>query len=232
MIRSSLEVSIVPDPVITATSPRGGEPEDHARRLPDPVDIGPEEQERLLALARIAVSVAAGALPAGRLEAELKRAPLPEGRAAAFVTLEERGKLRGCMGVLDPETPAWASVVQAAGWAARDDPRFPSLGVDELAAVRIEISILGPLVALEDPLGYRLGTDGVIVRRHGRRGLLLPEVADMRGMDRVAMLETCCRKAGLPAGAWRDTESEVLAFRTARFGGPALLGPARERSPG
>jgi AmmeMemoRadiSam system protein A len=227
MIRSSLEVLAMPDPLITATSPQGSTPEDGGRRLPDAVDIGPAEQDRLLALARAAVSVAAGALPAGSLEAELNREPLPDRRAAAFVTLEEHGELRGCMGAMDPETPAWASVVQAARWAARDDPRFPPLDPRDLPAIEIEISILGPLVLLEDPLSWRLGIDGVVVRRSGRRGLLLPEVAGMRGMDRTTMLDTCCRKAGLPAGAWRQAGSEVLAFRTRRFGGAALIGAAR-----
>jgi AmmeMemoRadiSam system protein A len=217
----------MPDPIVTApsgTAPSGG---DGARgtgasALPDPVDIGPVEQDRLLALARVAASIAAGALPGARLKAELEREPLPERRAAAFVTLEKRGELRGCMGLMDPETPAWESVVEASRWAALDDPRFPSLDPGELPLIEIEISILGPLVHLEDPLSFRLGTDGVVVRRGGRRGLLLPEVAGMRGMDRIGMLDTCCRKAGLPAAAWRDRASEVWAFRTCRFGGPAV----------
>jgi hypothetical protein len=160
IILSSLEALNMPDPVVTApsgTAPPGG---DSARgagasALPDPVDIGPVEQDRLLALARVAVSVAAGALPAARLEAELEREPLPERRAAAFVTLEKRGELRGCMGLMDPETPAWESVVEASRWAALDDPRFPSLDSGELPLVEIEISILGPLVRLEDPLSFR-----------------------------------------------------------------------------
>ena len=212
----------MPDSVNTGTPRRSNVAKEGAARLPEPVDLGPAEQERLLALARVTVSVAAGSLPAGSLESELHREPLPERHAAAFVTLEEQGELRGCMGVMDPEAPAWASVVQAARWAARDDPRFPPVEASELHAIEIEISILGPLVRLEDPLAFRLGTDGVVVRRNGRRGLLLPEVAGMHGMDRAAMLDTCCRKAGLPVGAWREAGSEVFAFRTRRFGGPAV----------
>jgi AmmeMemoRadiSam system protein A len=207
-------------------------PDPIAVEPPASVDLDSSEEARLLELACLAVAVAADARPAGDLDAALTREPLPDRRAAAFVTLEERGELRGCMGVLDAESPAWASVVQAAGWAARDDPRFPSLDAGELPSIRIEISILGPLVRLVDPLAWRLGTDGVVVRRGGRRGLLLPEVADMRGMDRIAMLETCCRKAGLPAGAWRERGSEVWAFRTRRFGGPAVADRARSGPPG
>jgi AMMECR1 domain-containing protein len=64
--------------------------------------------------------------------------------------------------------------------------------------------------------------DGIVVERGGRRGLLLPEVAPMQGMDRTAMLDTACRKAGMPAGAWRDRATTLFAFRTDRFGGPVL----------
>ncbi len=216
----------MPDPVVIASSRRDSAVGERVARLPAPVDLAPAEEDRLLALARMAVSVAAGARPAGDLETELGRAPLPERRAAAFVTLEERGRLRGCMGLMDPETPAWESVTRAAGWAARDDPRFPALRCADLDAIDIGISILGPLVRLDEPLAFRLGFDGVVVSRNGRRGLLLPEVAGMHGMDREAMLDTCCRKAGLPPGTWRRAGSETWAFRTRRFGGAAVVGPA------
>ncbi len=211
-------------PNLTGSSLHGGSAASVSARLPRAVDVNPAEQERLLELARVAVAVAAGACLPARLEEELGRRPLPERRGAAFVTLEQRGELRGCMGAMDPEAPAWDSVVQAARWAARDDPRFGRLDPEELPATDVEISILGPLLRLEDPLSFRLGTDGIVVKRSGRRGLLLPEVATVHGMDRTAMLDTCCRKAGLPPRAWSDPGSEVWAFRTSRFGGPAMAG--------
>jgi AmmeMemoRadiSam system protein A len=214
----------MPDPSLAGSPLQGRSAVGASARLPGAVDVQAAEQDRLLELARVAVAVAAGAWPLARLEEELGRGLLPARRAAAFVTLEQAGELRGCMGAMDPEAPAWASVVEAARWAARDDPRFGRLDARELSATDIEISILGPLLRLDDPLAFRLGTDGIVVMRNGRRGLLLPEVATMHGMDRIAMLDTCCRKAGLPPRAWRDPGSEVWAFRTSRFGGPALAG--------
>ena len=214
----------MPDPSLAGSSPHGGSVTGGPARLPAAVDVQAAEQDRLLELARVALAVASGACPPARLEEEVGRGRLPVRRAAAFVTLEQRGELRGCMGAMDPEAPAWTSVVEAARWAARDDPRFGRLEKDELPATDIEISILGPLIRLEDPLSFRLGLDGIVVKRNGRRGLLLPEVATMHGMDRIAMLDTCCRKAGLLPRAWRDPASEVWAFRTSRFGGPALAG--------
>jgi AmmeMemoRadiSam system protein A len=176
----------------------------------------------LLELARLAIVVAAGARPEAELRAAIADGTRPDLPAGAFVTLTAGGELRGCMGNLNPENAAWASVVDAAGWAAREDPRFSRVRERELAGLRLEVSILGPSVQLADPLAWRLGIDGVAVRRGTRRGLLLPEVADDVPGGREEMLEICCHKAGLWKGAWRESPSEVWAFRTLRFGGPVL----------
>ena len=188
---------------------------------PPPVEIPLAEQARLLGLARVAVAVAVGALPGTSLDAALAAEPLPDRRAGAFVTLTEHGELRGCMGNLDAGNPAWASVIEAARWAARGDPRFMGVEPGELAALEIDVSILGPMEPLADPSDFRPGTDGIVVRRGGRRGLLLPEVAHSVGCGPTDMLVACCRKAGLPGGAWRDTGTDLWVFRTHRFGGPA-----------
>ena len=86
---------------------------------------------------------------------------------------------------------------------------------DNAAAVRL------PLERLADPAAFRPGTDGIVVRRGGRRGLLLPEVAETVGHGPTDVLVACCRKAGLPGDAWREPGTELWVFRTHRFGGPA-----------
>jgi len=197
------------------------------RGLPAPVAIPPGEQIRLLELSRVAVASAVGACPAAALDRAVASGPLPRRPAAAFVTLRVDGRLRGCIGSLDETAPVWTSVVRAAISAARHDPRFPAVTPAELPRVDIAVSVLGPLVRLEDHLAFRLGTDGVVVVRGRRQGLLLPEVAAMAGFDRGAMLDACCEKAGLDRGAWRDARTQVLAFRTQRFGGPAVVDRSR-----
>lgn len=202
-----------PVPVPAPLDPRG---------LPPPVEVPPADQARLLQLARLAVAVAAGARSDADLRAEIAAGPRPDAPSGAFVTLTIRGELRGCVGNLDPGSAMWASVVDAAGWAAREDPRFDRVRGSELADMHIDVSILGPSVLLADPMAWRLGTDGVIVQRGGRRGLLLPEVAHDVPGGREEMLDICCRKAGLPPGAWRTPGAQVWAFRTLQFGGPVL----------
>ncbi len=190
-------------------------------RGPAPVTVSAEDQARLLELARVAVAAAAGARPSDDLDVAVESGPLPSFPAAAFVTLTERGELRGCMGTLDPDQAAWRSVVETAGWAARRDPRFEHLRAWELAALEVDVSILGPMEPLEDPADFRPGVDGILISRDGRRGLLLPEVADDVGHGPTDMLVAVCRKAGLPADAWRDPGTRLQVFRTLRFGGPA-----------
>jgi AmmeMemoRadiSam system protein A len=189
--------------------------------LPDAVIVPDEARRQLLHVARVAVGVASRALPSGALEAAMAEHPVAALCASAFVTLTEYGELRGCMGILDPERPVIDSVAEAAACAARTDPRFRPVEPGELGRMELDVSVLGPLVPLADPLAFRLGIDGVVVRQGGRRGLLLPEVATENGLDRRGMLEIAGRKAGLPAGAWAEPSTTVFAFRTDRFGGPA-----------
>jgi AmmeMemoRadiSam system protein A len=126
------------------------------------------------------------------------------------------------MGILDPDRPVLQSVAEAAACAARTDPRFRPVTPSELERLEVDVSVMGPLVPIADPLSFRLGIDGIVVQRGGRRGLLLPEVAEPGGLDRTAMLEIASRKAGLPSNAWSDPEATVCVFRTDRFGGPAI----------
>lgn len=198
-------------------------PIDAAHALPAAVTVPEGARRCLLDLARTAVGVAARARPTQDLETALACDPGVDLEAAAFVTLTGPSGLRGCVGTLDATRPIAESVAEAAACATRTDPRFPPVHPHELDELEVEVSVLGPPVRLADPLAFRLGIDGILVERGGLRGLLLPEVAPMVGFDRMEMLEIACRKAGLPSGAWRDPRTTVSAFRTDRFGGPAVV---------
>ncbi|HYL41251.1 MAG TPA: AmmeMemoRadiSam system protein A [Candidatus Binatus sp.] len=193
---------------------------------PPRVDVTPEEREQLLALARLAVRAAAhGTAESARkaaLEAIDDRPSREPRRGAAFVTLLRHGELRGCVGLLDPSRPLTESVTGAAIAAAVQDWRFEPVTAAELPELDVAISVLGPLVSLDDPTSFRLGVDGLLLERGTDRGLLLPEVATEHGLGTLAMLEAVSRKAGLPGDAWRLPGTHVSAFRTTRFGGPAL----------
>ena len=203
-----------------APSPGVGSGSDQAvADRPTAVALAPQVGEVLLHLAQAVVAATAS----GHLrEADLRSlmpAVAPAGLdspAAAFVTLHEDDVLRGCVGCLAADEPLWQTVMTAAVGAASRDPRFLPVTVQDVPYLTIDVSVLGPRVPLRDPAAFRPGLDGVLVERGDRRGLLLPEVATEQGWGAVEMLETTCRKAGLPRDAWRDPGTDVFVFRTAR----------------
>lgn len=188
---------------------------------PPPV-IAPDVQRSLLELARVALAVSTGRASVSALDRALERTPLGDQPGAVFVTLTEDGELRGCVGSLRPERSLREAVVASAISAASDDPRFVPVVAEELPAIHIDISVLGPATPITDPGAFEPGVDGVLVERGGRRGLLLPEVATEFSWGATQMFDAVCRKAGLPEGAWRDPGTRLRSFRTFRFGGPAI----------
>ena len=185
--------------------------------------VGPDVQEALLALARVALAAATGRSDVATLDRALRTCRDGGGRGAVFVTLFEHDELRGCIGSLDTHRRLRDAVVSATVDAALDDPRFLPVDAAEVPAMRIAVSVLGPCVPLTDPTGLEPGLDGVVVDRGGRRGLLLPEVATEYGWGASQLLAAVCGKAGLPADAWRDPRTGLRTFRTVRFGGPAII---------
>ena len=121
----------------------------------------------------------------------------------AFVTLRREGALRGCIGSMEGAQPLFETVAEMARSAAFRDPRFPAVANQEFCEIVLEISVLSPLKTIDDPATVELGRHGVLVAKGGRRGVLLPQVATQFGWDRETFLEQTCRKAGLPANAWR-----------------------------
>jgi len=128
---------------------------------------------------------------------------------AAFVTLTQRGQLRGCIGSLVAHRALRDDVEANARAAAFDDPRFMPLQPDELAHTRIEVSVLSAPVPMsftsrQDALAQlRPGIDGVILSAGRRRATFLPQVWDELP-DVEDFIAHLFRKAGLPANYWAD----------------------------
>ena len=185
------------------------------------------DQRQLLAIARrsIEAAVCRGAI-AGAVPAPLSRA-LSE-PAAAFVTIHERGSLRGCIGLMRFETSLWQNVRDAAAAAALDDPRFLPVDESELGSLELEVSVLDPPVDLPNPSGFVAGRHGVVVERGNHRALLLPQVATEMGWDETQMLEAVCRKANLPAEAWREPSTRLLVFESTCFDDSAVNAESAE----
>lgn len=174
------------------------------------------QRSQLLQIARQSIEAALD-----RLEIDLSRvvdAALHR-PAGAFVTLSTlEGDLRGCIGTIHAVAPLVHAVASNAVNAAFRDPRFEPLRPDELARIHIEISVMSPIVAVSDVEEIVVGRDGLIISQHGRAGLLLPQVAVEYGWDRETFLQQTCRKAGLPADAWREQTCRIERFAAEVFG--------------
>ena len=107
-------------------------------------------------------------------------------------------------------------MADAAQLAACQDPRFKPMKPVELSQLGVEISVLSPLAPIE-PAKIEVGKHGLMIRRGGFRGLLLPQVAVEHRWNPEQFLEETCMKAGLPADAWREARTEILGFTAEIF---------------
>jgi AmmeMemoRadiSam system protein A len=171
-----------------------------------------DERDRLREFARERIRAAVLRLPCpafGEPSRGLAR------RCGVFVTLTNRGNLRGCIGMTTGEGPIWESVGEMAVSAALRDPRFPPVAAGELPDLEVEISILSPAVPVGSIERIRIGRDGVLLRRGAAAGFFLPKVASERGWDRVRLLENLAVKAGLEPNDWR--EGDLFVFEAEVF---------------
>lgn len=136
----------------------------------------------------------------------------------AFVTLHKKGQLRGCIGNMIGQGPLVETIREMAISAATGDPRFHHVTPDELSEIDIEISVLTPLERIDDASKIEVGKHGIMMRRGSYQGVLLPQVATEYGWDRETFLEHTCHKSGLPADAWKDSETEIYIFSAEVFG--------------
>lgn len=126
------------------------------------------------------------------------------GTCGAFVTLHQDGQLRGCIGTIVGREPLAGAVAANGLAAAVHDPRFDPVSPDELSKITIEVSALTPLHEVAGPDDIVVGRHGILLEKNGRHAVFLPQVAPEQGWDLATTLAHLCRKAGLPADAWRQ----------------------------
>lgn len=177
------------------------------------MELSDKEKRLLLQTARESIS--------SKLEARAGNFPPPTDTlktvCGAFVTLHENGELRGCIGHITGVKPLCEGVKELALSSAFKDPRFRPLEKDELDKVDIEISVLTP-PQRGTPEDVEVGTHGILLQAGRRSGVLLPQVPLEQGWNRLEFLDNTCRKAGLPAGCWKDKSTELYLFSAIVFG--------------
>jgi hypothetical protein len=138
--------------------------------------------------------------------------------SGVFVTLNNPGGLRGCIGFPMPEKKLSHAIIEGAIAAATEDPRFPSVKTNELNDIVFEVTVLTPPVKIDvsDPTEYlekiKVGRDGLIIRHSFSSGLLLPQVPVEYGWDVEEFLQHTCEKAGLARDTWKNESVKIEKF--------------------
>ena len=179
--------------------------------MPEP--LLPSVRKRLLEYARETLE----AVAEGREPGRPPRGGVLDEPGAVFVTLRRGEELRGCLGQTRASGALGEVVREMTRDAATQDPRFPPVGPEEVADLRVEISLLSTPVEA-DSGSIVIGRHGVVVRRGHQVGLLLPQVATEMGCDASEFLALACRKAGLPSAAWREPNVNISVFEAEVFG--------------
>jgi AmmeMemoRadiSam system protein A len=182
-------------------------------------DLADDERRALLKLARKSLThwlKTKESLPEAEQEAcavgETSRMGLN-----CFVSLHDRGQLRGCIGTLASDKPLFRSVASMAISAGARDPRFPAVSAEELERCDFEVSALGFLRHVESLEEIHVNRHGLLIEAGPKRGILLPQVARKHGWSARELLRQTHIKAGLEPS--EDLEGkDVFVFSACVFG--------------
>jgi len=173
--------------------------------------LGPEDQRLLLDAAKKTLAHyqetgnAEPVAPVGHSKALFRK-------AGAFVTLEQNGRLRGCVGRISETEPLAKVVPEMTLAAALEDTRFAPLRPDE-EGIELEVSVLSPMKRLTDLARFRVGRDGGYLKAGGFSGLLLPQVAEGRNWTSRDFLNALARKAGVSDEVYSHSDTRLYVFR-------------------
>jgi AmmeMemoRadiSam system protein A len=170
------------------------------------------EKHILLHLARKSVRAAAN----GEELPDLPGDEICQRPGGAFVTLKQKGRLRGCIGHFTGVGTLGSTVMAMAREAAVSDPRFVPVAPEEVHGLTIEISVLSPMerIEAEDVVP---GKHGLYITQGSRAGTLLPQVAEAEGWNREVFLSHTCIKAGLSPDAYKQDGTDIFVYTAEVF---------------
>ncbi|MCG8635034.1 MAG: AmmeMemoRadiSam system protein A [Desulfobacterales bacterium] len=184
-------------------------------------NISESQGDVLLKMARASIYEKLG-YPSGDPETREQDSAFLERKQGLFVTLHKKGKLRGCIGNLEPVKTLREGIAENAVCAAFRDSRFSPLAPEELDLIEIEVSLLSQPEKLafrdcRDLLTLLVpGKHGVIIEKGGCRATFLPQVWEqLPGCE--AFLGHLCTKAGLASTAWKEKGMIVYTYEVQHF---------------
>jgi MEMO1 family protein len=143
-------------------------------------------------------------------------------KMGAFVTLQQNGRLRGCIGEIIPRRSIYEAVIDQAINAAINDYRFHPVTTNDLLHIEFEISALTPSKPVASYKDIVIGRDGMTIEENGHFAVFLPQVAPEQGWDLAETLTQLSRKAGLSGDAWKSPKAKFTIFQGVIFNESSL----------
>lgn len=183
------------EPEASKTTGSAADPEDALGGIADWADLDPNAPDPYVQLARLSVEAFVKTGRPASLPDDVPEELLTQ-RAGAFVSLHERGDLRGCIGTITAtESSIALEIIRNGIHACSRDPRFEPVRENELDHIEYSVDVLGQAEAIQSPDELDPRRYGVIVTKGWKRGLLLP---NLDGVDTVAdQISIAKRKAGI-----------------------------------
>ncbi len=138
-----------------------------------------------------------------------KEIPYTENDLGVFLRIINHGEDRGCIGfyqgVGSPEQAVCAAVIDAAFF----DGRYPPLRQEELPLCEFEVTVIGRLIPITDPMDFDLEIHMLRIELDHHEAMLQPQIAGEHGYDKRAFLGALCRKAGLDRNAFLNPNARL-----------------------
>jgi AMMECR1 domain-containing protein len=140
--------------------------------------------------------------------------PWPGDRTGVFVSLIRERKVVGCIGSFEPsQMELYATVLQTACRATREDVRHPPLHVSEIERVEIVVTFVGPPSPLSDIEFLHPWEEGLLAVQGPNSAVVVPgEAKTTRYAIELAMTESGLNPGEpieyyrFPAITWRESE--------------------------
>ena len=173
-------------------------------------------QDPYVALARKALETY---VKEGRIlrDDEVEDKTLCQQHAAVFVSIQEKGQLRGCIGTLQATKEHIAQeIISNAIAAGSRDPRFPPVQKEELAHLVYHVDVLCEPEQITSFAQLDVKRYGIIVSDAYHQGVLLP---DLEGVDTIQQqVAIALHKAGIDENASYTLERfEVIRHEECRL---------------
>src|SRR4030042_4216748 len=131
-------------------------------------------------------------------------------KGGVFVTIEEIGKLRGCIGTYLPTRKSIAEeIIYNSISSATDDYRFGPVQKEELPYLSYTVNILSEPKPVKNIKELNPKKFGIIVKTLNpslKCGLLLPDLDDVDIVEQ--QIQICCQKAGI-----NPNEEKIIIYK-------------------